>query len=175
MILLRHPKPVAEIGVCYGRTDLEIGPEGEAQIAAALAATPPVMRVLASPARRCRALAVALAERDGTPLVFDARLWEMDFGAWEGRRWADIPAEESGPWTADPWHVAPPGGETFTMMRDRVAAALAGVGPGTAVVCHAGAIRMARMILTGASFAEVCAEPVPYATPIHLGLEAMTV
>ena len=171
MIFLRHPKPVAEAGVCYGRTDLEIGPEGEAQIAEALALMPRVTRVVASPARRCRGLALAVAERDGVPLSFDARLWEMDFGAWEGRRWAEIPVEESDPWTADPWNVAPPGGETFTMMRERVAAALAGLGEGTAVVCHAGPIRMAWMILAGASFAEACAEPVPYATPIRLARE----
>ena len=168
IIFLRHPKPVAENGVCYGRTDLDIGAEGEAQIVGALAATPPAMRVIASPARRCRALAVAIAERDGAPLSFDARLWEMDFGAWEGRCWDEIPAAESEPWSADPWNVAPPDGETFTVMRERVAAALLGAGPGTTVVCHAGPIRMAWMIFTGADFSAVCAEPVPYARPIPI-------
>jgi alpha-ribazole phosphatase len=35
------------------------------------------------------------------------------------------------------------------------------------VICHAGPIRAARMILTGASFASVFAEPVPYAAPLR--------
>jgi len=57
VIFLRHPKPAAATGLCYGRTDLDIAPEGEAQIAAALLAVPPVTRVIASPALRCRKLA----------------------------------------------------------------------------------------------------------------------
>ncbi len=177
MIFLRHPKPEAPEGICYGQTDLDIGPEGEAQIALALKATPRIARVIASPARRCRRLAGALAARDGVGLVLDPRLWEMDFGDWEGMRWEDIPRADSDPWTEDPWRIAPPGGETFTAVHARVAAVIgeviAEVAPGTAPVCHAGSIRMARIILTGAGFDEVCAEPVPYATPIRLTREAV--
>lgn len=172
MIFLRHPKPEAPPGLCYGRRDLAPGPEAAAEIARALAETLPVGRVLASPARRCRGLAEALAGRDGVALEIDARLWELDFGAWEGRRWWDIPRAESDPWAEDPWAVAPPGGETFAALHARVAAALAEAASGTALVTHAGPIRAARMILTGAGFDAVFAEPVPHAVPIRLAREA---
>ncbi len=173
MIFLRHPRPEVQEGICYGQTDLVIGSEGEAQIALALKATPRIARVIASPARRCRRLAGALAARDGVGLVLDPRLWELDFGDWEGMRWEDIPRADRDPWTEDPWNIAPPGGETFTVIHARVAEVIAEVAPGTALVCHAGPIRMARIILTGAGFDEVCAEPVPYATPIRLIREAV--
>jgi len=165
MIFLRHPKPQAPAGLCYGRTEIDIGPEGEADIARALRQTQRVTRVVASPALRCRKLARELAARDGVALRFDARLREMDFGDWEGMRWDEIRRTDSDPWAEDPWNVAPPGGETFAAVHARVASAIRDIGPGnTAMVCHAGPIRAARMIFTGASFDDVFAEPVPYAS-----------
>jgi alpha-ribazole phosphatase len=168
VILLRHPRPDAPAGLCYGRTDVGTGSEAAGEIAAAVAKTPPVVRVIASPARRCRALAEALAGRDGVVLAFDDRLWEMDFGDWEGMMWDDIHRADSDAWADDPWNVAPPGGETFAAVHARVRAALDGLAPGTAVVAHAGPIRAARMLLQGLSFASVFAEPVPYARPLLL-------
>ncbi len=50
----------------------------------------------------------------------------------------------------------------------RVAEALAETPQGAVVVTHAGPIRAARMILTGAGFAQVFAEPVPHCTPIRM-------
>ena len=172
MIFLRHPRTDAPPGLCYGRTELAPGPGAAAEVARALEMTPPVARVLASPARRCRGLAEALAARDGVGLALDDRLRELDFGAWEGRRWWDIPRTESDPWAADPWALAPPGGETFAALHARVAAVLAEAGPGCALVTHAGPIRAARMLLTGAGFEAVFAEAVPYAVPIRLTREA---
>ncbi len=177
MIFLRHPRPEAPEGLCYGRTDLDIGPEGEAEIVQALEATPRVARVIASPALRCRGLAEELALRDGVALSFDPRLWEMDFGDWEGKHWDEIPRQDSEPWTEDPWNIGPPGGEAFAAVHARVGAVLAEIivnsGPGTALVCHAGPIWAARMILTGAGLEAVCAEPVPYATPIRFSRETV--
>ena len=171
MIFLRHPTTDAAAGLCYGRTEVGIGPAADAEIARALEATPRVVRVTASPARRCRALALALAERDGAPLAHDERLRELDFGLWEGRRWWDIPRAESDTWAADPWDRAPPGGERFADLHARVAAVLGEAGTDTALVTHAGPIRAARMILTGATFSDVFAEPVPHATPLRLARE----
>jgi len=167
MIFLRHPRPDSTQGLCYGRTDLDIGPDGASEIAAALESTPNVECVVASPALRCRRLAEELAARDGAALVFEPRLQELDFGEWDGTKWCDIRRAESDAWAADPWTVAPPGGETFAEVHARVSAVLAELTPGTALVCHAGPIRVARMILTEASFDKVFAEAVPYATPIR--------
>lgn len=171
MIFLRHPTPNSPKGLCYGRTDLDIGPEGPAQIAQALKITPEITSVIASPALRCRALAEQLAARDDASLQIDPRLWELDFGEWDGVMWADIDHAQSHPWSTDPWNIAPPGGETFGQVYRRVADVLTSTATGTALVCHAGPIRVARMILTGADFDTVFAEPVPYATPIHITSE----
>jgi alpha-ribazole phosphatase len=65
--------------------------------------------------------------------------------------------------------MAPPGGETFAALHARVADALAGIAEGTLVVCHAGVIRAARMILTGASFETAFAEKVPFCEPLTFG------
>jgi len=54
-----------------------------------------------------------------------------------------------------------------------LAEAIVDSGPGTALVCHAGPIRVARMILTGAGFEAVFAETVPYATPVRFVREAV--
>lgn len=171
MIFLRHPRAAVAPDTCYGRLDVDLGPDGASEIAEALEAIPPVTRVIASPARRCRDLAERLAARDGVALTLDPRIWEMDFGAWEGVAWDRIDRVESDPWAVDPWSLAPPGGETFAAVHARVAGALAEASPSVAFVCHAGPIRAAQMILTGASFADVFADPVPYATPIRFTVE----
>lgn len=172
MILLRHPVTAAAPGLCYGRTDPGLGPEAPAQIARAVAAVDGCSAVVTSPLNRCLALAEPLALALAVDLRQDARLAEMDFGAWEGLQWDAIPRVQSDPWAADPWSVAPPGGETFAMVHARVAAALVDVTAGTVVVTHAGVIRAARMIVEGASFETVFAVPVPYAEPIRLGRHA---
>lgn len=170
-LFLRHPRPRVAPGTCYGRLDLPEGGTAGAEISAALAATPPVAAVIASPAARCRRLAERLAARDCVPLGIDPRLAELDFGAWEGRRWDTIPRAESDPWTADPWRVAPPGGERFADLHARVGAALAEAADAAALVTHAGPIRAARMILAGESFEAAFARPVPYAEPLAIGAE----
>ena len=171
MIFLRHPRPAIADGICYGRMDMDVGPDAASQIATALATTPPLAQVIASPALRCRALAQALAQRDLVPLTLDPRLVEMDFGAWEGQAWDQIDRTQSDPWAQDPWRLAPPGGETFQAVHARVAAALDDADPGTALICHAGPIRAAQMILTGAAFDMVFATQIPYATPIDMTAE----
>lgn len=168
LVFLRHPRPAVRPGLCYGRLDLPEGPGAGVEIAAALRATPPVSIVLASPALRCRRLAERLSARDGVALALDPRLAELDFGAWEGRPWETLPRAESDPWAEDPWHRAPPGGERFADLSARVAVALAEAPPGAALVCHAGPIRAARMLLGAESFPDAFARPVPYATPLAI-------
>lgn len=173
MIFVRHPPAAVAPGTCYGRLDLACGPEAEAHLAALLCALPAVTAVRSSPARRCLMLARRVAARDGAAVIEDGRLHELDFGAWEGRPWAGIDRGESERWAADPMTVAPPGGETFAAMLDRVRAALAETPAEALIVTHAGVIRAARMILTGASFADVFAAPVPFCEAIRLDGDIM--
>ena len=168
MIFVRHPPAAVVPGICYGRLDLACGPEAREHAEALMAKLAPVPAIRSSPARRCLDLARRIAARDHVPVVTDPRLHELDFGAWEGRPWAAIERAESDAWAADPMTVAPPGGETFGAMLTRVAEALADTPTGAVIVAHAGTIRAARMILTGASFADAFATPVPFCQPVRL-------
>jgi alpha-ribazole phosphatase len=108
---------------------------------------PAAAAVYSSPLARCAGLALPLtAALGGAPVVFDARLAEMDFGAWEMRAWDDIARAEIDAWCADRLGYRPGGGETVIEVARRVTAFcrdLARRDQGHAViVCHAGTIRM---------------------------------
>jgi alpha-ribazole phosphatase len=102
--LLRHPAVVAESGLCYGQTDLACTPESTRAVAEAIAPLlPSGIEVRTSPLQRCARLADTLGRLrpDLRPALRDARLAEMDFGAWEGRLWAGIDRGEIDAWTDD--------------------------------------------------------------------------
>lgn len=172
MIFLRHPTPDVAPGVCYGQTDLNIAPEGHGQIEQALETTPKVVRIIASPALRCRKLALSLAERDGVEVRFDERLWEMHMGEWEGLAWTEIDQSLTEVWLKDPVNNPTPGGECFADLQARVARAIDDLDDDlaleTAVVCHAGPIRATQMNWHGLSFHEAFSQAPPYAEPLRL-------
>ena len=121
-ILVRHTRLAADVsGLCYGRADMALA-DTFAEEAKALAALLPwaPREVWSSPASRCRRLAEVLAA--GAPVRVDARLQELSFGEWEGRRWETFHGPESDAWALDPWTRRPPGGETAREMWERVAA-----------------------------------------------------
>lgn len=146
MILLRHTSPEVAAGVCYGRTDLGLAPGFAAAAAAALAGLPPVARVVSSPLSRCLRLAELIAAARGLALETDARLAEMDFGDWEGRKWSDLPRVGLDQWAADFHGARPHRGESVAMLAARVAAALEAAAPRDPPdlwVTHAGVARAA--------------------------------
>ena len=135
--LIRHPKPVVEAGICYGRLDLEA--ENAAAVAQLLRADlPPDLPVWSSPLRRC----LTLAEHLHPAPQIDERLVEMDFGRWEGLRWDAVPRAELDAWAADVAGYAPPGGESPLLLQRRALDFVAGLAvPEAVVVTHAGVIR----------------------------------
>ena len=144
LILVRHPQPQAAPGVCYGSTDLPCLPGEAERVLAALRASasiPPGAPVYSSPLQRCAALARLL----GNP-IFDDRLRELHFGAWEMQRWDDIPRAGVDAWAADMAHYRPGGGESAAEAARRVLAFRADLlqrdHADAVVVCHAGAMRL---------------------------------
>ena len=169
MIFLRHPIPDVEPGTCYGQTDLDIADIGHEQIERALKLTPTAKHLYASPALRCRKLALAIAERDGLEIQFDQRLWEMNMGEFEGKLWNDIDRGKSSKWFDDPFNNHTPGGESFAEVQTRVLEALSIIPDDqTAIICHAGVIRATQMAWEGKTFKEVFAEMPPYAEPVEI-------
>lgn len=145
LLLVRHPRPDLDPGLCYGSSDVAVPQQEMIEVRDALreAGLPGALPTYASPLSRCAGLAHALAPRQ---LHLDARLVEMDFGAWEMRSWDDIPRAEVDAWAADLLHYRPGGGESVLDVARRVAAfldALRGAGQHEAlVICHAGTIRL---------------------------------
>jgi alpha-ribazole phosphatase len=173
MIFLRHPTPDIPKNVCYGRTDMDIAAIGHQQIDQALKDTPPLTRIVASPALRCRKLAEQLALREGLELSFDERLWEMHMGDWEGMAWKDINREDSELWLQDTHNNSTPNGESFREVQQRVDESIGEILADqshdhrqTAIVCHASPIRATQMAWYGLSFKQVFAVSPPFASPI---------
>lgn len=129
-LLLRHGQtPLSAERRFAGRGDIpltELGVQQAAATARSLAERGGIDLVLSSPLLRARQTAEAVSERTGAPLAVDDDLAETDFGGWEGMSFAEVMArwpDELTAWLADA-HVAPPGGENFATVTDRVDAAL---------------------------------------------------
>lgn len=144
--------------------------------ALATALPAPVRLVQHSPLQRCVQLAHALqALRPGLALQADARLQELDFGAWEGRAWDAIGRAPVDAWSAAFATHRPGGGENLADMLQRVAAALAAAcaGPeGTGTrgsdvlwITHAGVARCVQWLLQHGSATLPRADQWPVAAP----------
>lgn len=171
LYLIRHTRVGCAPGLCYGQLDVPLaeGFAAEAQAARETLARrfpdglPPVW---SSPSLRCRALADAL----GAPYRIDARLMELHFGAWEGRRWAELDSPEARHW-GDHWQTAaPPGGEALTELLTRLRAFLASIEGGDALlITHAGPIRALHHLVLGESLDEAFRRPVGHGELLRLG------
>lgn len=175
--VFRHAPPVAP-GVCYGRLDVpvKLSPDEAAHRIASQVDVPPA-RIWTSPSPRCRAPAAQLADRWAVELVVDPRLWELDFGAWEGMPWSDLAGDpEFEAWARDWKHRSPPGGESLNALETRVqswTSELQAGGPAL-LVGHAGVIRTLRVIMSDVSWDEAMTEPVPHLALVPWGKATST-
>ena len=117
LVLTRHgltdrSRPEQHLGQ---KIDISINEAGRRQAEALRRRLAPVAfdRVVTSPLFRARETAAILAGR--MPVEADPRLAEMDYGAWEGRTYADIDAADRafrGEWLEHPDTLACPDGES---------------------------------------------------------------
>ncbi|GGZ11344.1 histidine phosphatase family protein [Pseudoduganella plicata] len=170
LLLVRHPRPLVDTGICYGSSDLAVAQDELTRVHASLRL--PHAPVFSSPLQRCAALARLLS----ADVAFDANLAEMDFGAWEGRAWDDIPRREVDAWAADLLRYRPGGGENVFEVARRVACAMDTIrhhGTGTAIViCHAGTIRLMTALASGTPLAQAALAAA--ATPHQIAYGAVT-
>lgn len=191
LILIRHPAPAVERGVCYGRTDVPLAVderEAAAAIVARLAAldVPLPRSLVTSPLVRCADVARQLARRLGCVETVDARVQEIDFGAWERLRWDAIDRAALDAWAADLRHARTHGGESVAQFGARVSewfetwtrACNASAAPGlgrmapTLVVTHAGVIRMLASLALATPLETILGWPVAMAGIVWLRGEA---
>ena len=152
--LVRHARPLVADGICYGATDIAADAQDTQRCAVLLArALPAHTRVLSSPLQRCTQLARALVQLRGDLCwTTDDRLAEMDFGAWEGWRWDDIPKDAIDQWVAQfgSWRFG--GRESIDALMARVGAAWFEARHSavpSAWLSHAGVARAAQLIARG--------------------------
>lgn len=148
--IVRHGRTEANArGLLLGRADPGLDDVGRAQAAALAATLPGSARVVSSPLRRAR----ETAEAFGADPEVDPAWIELDYGAWDGRPAAEVPAEAWASWRADP-HFAPPGGESLARLAARVHEALddlAAVADGpVVVVTHVSPVKAALAWALGA-------------------------
>ncbi|HEY6747176.1 MAG TPA: histidine phosphatase family protein [Mycobacteriales bacterium] len=152
VVLVRHAETVEETaGVVYGALDVDLSVAGAAharRLGRMIGALEPVA-VYSSPRRRAVDTAAAVAAAAGTrPRIRDG-LRELDFGAFEGRRYDDLRVEFPAvyqQWMTEPTEVRFPGGECFADLRNRTVAVLRSVrsthdDATTVLVTHGGVVR----------------------------------
>lgn len=144
LILIRHGETEwSRTGRHTGRTDVALTPRGEEQ-ARSLApslADRKIVLTLVSPARRARHTAELAGLADAET---DERLWEWDYGAYEGRTTQQIREERPG-WYL--WRDGVIGGETAERIATRVDAVLDRVRPyladgDVALIAHGHVLRV---------------------------------
>lgn len=148
--LLRHGEVAGRPHVYRGALDEPLSERGRAQMQAAVARVGPFDRLAASPLRRCREPAEAIAAGRGLALEVLPDLAEMRFGAWEGLTPAEAAAADPVAYAAFRRYAdeaAAPGGETLGAFRHRVLMAwqawLAdGQGGHRLLIGHAGVMRV---------------------------------
>ncbi|KAG8152250.1 alpha-ribazole phosphatase [Burkholderia catarinensis] len=169
VVLIRHSAVGVEPGICYGRSDVPLAVPADAcaqAVQAHLSAigAPPPEQVWTSPLMRCASVAERLAQAFDVPLRRDAGWQEMDFGAWEMRRWDDIDRAALDAWAADLMHACAHGGESVARFAARVARRVDAVaqldGPQWAVT-HAGVIRAFASHVLGVPLDTLLSRPVP--------------
>ncbi len=167
LILVRHPKPDCKEGLCYGRLDLSCD---AGTLETAVHKLGPIAlghRIVSSPARRAKDLALRLGEE----VAIEPRLQELDFGAWEGCLWSDLGRDAVEAWQRGLPSSAPPGGETLAAMGARCGEWLASLepdGPPVLAVAHAGPIRVIRALIEGAPLLRYFKTGIPFAEPLAL-------
>ena len=131
-LLLRHGQTPMSVERRYAgrspKTDVPLTDAGVQQAAAAAKrlASAGIGAIVSSPLQRTVRTAEEVAAVTGVPVLTDGGFRETDFGAWEGLTFAEVrerwPSELT-TWLADP-SVAPPDGESFDQVSERVTAAL---------------------------------------------------
>lgn len=140
---VRHA-PVRAVGFC-GWSDPDVDLTDEQSLATLRSALPDEATLVTSDLRRAVRTADVLARRTWTRAEETEMLREQNFGAWEGRGYDD--GDDLAAFWADPAGSAPPGGESFSQVCERVARYVLHTSRSgrkeIVAVAHAGAIRAA--------------------------------
>jgi broad specificity phosphatase PhoE len=145
-------------GRLQGRRDTKLNPHGRWQAAECGAELhglfvrdhrqPEDFKYISSPLKRARETMEILRATLGLePLDYeiDDRLIEIAYGEWEGLTLPEIEARSAGVLTQrerDKWDFAPPGGESYQQVADRIGSWYRSLTSDTVVAAHGGGVRV---------------------------------
>lgn len=148
---MRHTTPSVSKSICYGQTDMDLVDTFEVEREAvlskiwALKSAEKQAVIYSSPLMRCGKLAHFLGAQLNAIVHSEARLKELNFGAWENRAWNDLPQDDLMLWMNDFVTAHPPEGESFEELNERVFAFLKSLqvldNQCVILVTHAGVMR----------------------------------
>ncbi len=175
-VFIRHIRLTDVDGICYGHTDWPVNIEHCQQAARQLAPLLPNLPIVSSTQVRCIELAKSLCDiLNKDRFSSDSSLLEMNFGQWESLPWASIDRRLIDQWANDVVGFAPPAGESFAQLIERVRGFLIGLDQPHIIVTHAGVIRAAQHVLAAMPVEQAAMIEVPYAQPIRLPIIAESV
>lgn len=161
---IRHAPIDGAVGPLYGQMDVAAVCDDLPAFATLAGRLPAEAMWITSHLRRTRETAAAIADAGGTAVepAIEPDLAEQDFGAWAGRTWNQLGAEDpdaQAAFWADPTGNAPPGGESLADLLVRVGAAVgrltaAHAGRDIVAVAHGGSIRAALALALGLNAAQ---------------------
>lgn len=166
--LLRHGRPL-RTGLLLGHRDEPAAP-GAHEALLDRVSDLAFDRLVTSDLRRAREGAEEIARARGVALHGDPRWRELDFGAWDGLEADAMDSADMTAFWSNPDTAAPPGGERWSDLCARVAAAIGMLDTSTLVVTHAGAMRAALALLTGLDHRTVWCVDLPYGALLSLRL-----
>lgn len=141
--LIRHSKPDITDGICYGQADILPDSSFDQTVLAIKEklAGAQLDAVFSSPLKRCS----LLGEKLGCEIRRDDRLMEVSFGDWELKPWSGIDQQAVINWGNHYITAAPPNGETFHQLYNRVMSFWQDISQQQyqrpAIITHSGVIR----------------------------------
>jgi len=147
LTMIRHA-PVQSGGMLYGRKDMQADLSDNKSIAFVKKRIKSPSHIISSSAIRCVATAHAIwPELTNDKIFTDSKLWEQDFGDWEGFSYSNLPDIGSLS-TEDLANHRAPNGESFLDLCERVIPVIKKHGEKTdqsnlIMTIHAGVIRAA--------------------------------
>jgi alpha-ribazole phosphatase len=174
IFIIRHTTVVANREICYGQHNVALTntfKEEAAALKKKLAHN--FDAVFCSTLNRCTTLATELGF---TPFITTDLLKEYNFGNWENRKWADLPAAELNPWMEDFVNVPAPGGENLIALNNRiqqfVQQLLALPHKKVLIITHAGPIRCFWSYLLQVPLQNIFKIPVGFGEVLHANIDA---
>jgi broad specificity phosphatase PhoE len=160
LLLIRHGATTLSVEDRFaGATDVDLSDEGrrQAMFLGARLAEEKLAAVYASPMKRTRETAAAVAKPHELEIVLEDGLREIDHGRWEGLTRKEVEArfaDEYAQWEQDPFTFAPEGGESGVQVVARALPVLRAIvirhpNETVAVVSHKATLRLVMCGLLG--------------------------